>query len=361
MKIALFCQSIISDYNLDAIPFLRGVITELQSRGHETQVFETRDNVAYLSALKECGKTAISEFKRYYPDIITSFYQSSVAEIAEIVRDVDLVLVHSSADTDTIKLLAEIKKKFSYALVFYDTSNAVRLQNNEVVQELENYNLILASSSSLARVYKTLNINNNIFVWHLGADTKIYQPRFGKKDTEVVLFANITEETDLAAVEEFFIEPVRYLRVKAKIFGCKAGKPLKQLIAKSAIKHEGWVPSFKTPLLYPNYITSIYLPALNDAPSAHLFHALACGSPLLSAVWEDNDALFNKGREFLWAKDGYEMKHYILEMMNSTLKEVIVSHGIRSINNRHSCKHRVNELEKILVETDVIKERIQAF
>ena len=40
MRIVLFCHSLVSDWNHGNAHFLRGVVRELMSRGHDVRVFE---------------------------------------------------------------------------------------------------------------------------------------------------------------------------------------------------------------------------------------------------------------------------------------------------------------------------------
>jgi spore maturation protein CgeB len=72
---------------------------------------------------------------------------------------------------------------------------------------------------------------------------------------------------------------------------------------------------------------------------------MACGIPLISAPWDDTEGLFTPGRDFLVARNGAEMRRHLRDVLHDTqLSESLVLHAFRTIHERHTCSHRVNEL-----------------
>ncbi|MDP1601767.1 MAG: glycosyltransferase, partial [Legionella sp.] len=76
--------------------------------------------------------------------------------------------------------------------------------------------------------------------------------------------------------------------------------------------------------------------------------ALACGIPLVSAPWDDDEGLFEPGVDYLVARDGQQMKQQLRAVLNEPELALALSlHGRRTILARHSCPHRVDELLEI--------------
>jgi spore maturation protein CgeB len=356
MKIGFFCESVIADYNNDSIYFLRGVVNELITRGHQVVVFEKENNSALVSVTREFGKTGVTEFKRIYPHIEAVFYKTgSLSELKPLLKDCQHIFVHNSAEKDLLPALLDIKTMTGCRLFYFDSSLPLFYQKNDY---LTGFDAVLASGTKLKDLYLA-NGFRKVFLWQEAVDTRVFQPRKAETEGQVVLISNWTDEDRSAEIDEFLIQPVKYLRVKARVYGAKYPRVLKKQLTDAGIEYAGWAPSFKAAEIYARFVTTIFLPgseSVNECPlNGGALLPLACGIPMISAGWKDQEKQLNRGRDFLFAKDGYEMKHYILEMMNSTLKEVITGHGIKSVNMRHTCTHRVNELDKILESIGIEK------
>jgi spore maturation protein CgeB len=82
-----------------------------------------------------------------------------------------------------------------------------------------------------------------------------------------------------------------------------------------------------------------------------VFEALACGIPLICAPWEDAEKLFTPGKDFLVARDGNEMKKHMRALLtDKAMARELAEHGLRTIQQRHTCAHRVDELLQIYEE-----------
>src|SRR5262249_49806007 len=92
----------------------------------------------------------------------------------------------------------------------------------------------------------------------------------------------------------------------------------------------------------------IYFRAVPWVPPIRVFEALACGIPLVSAPWEDVEQLFDAGSDFLMARDGRDMKRKLrLILRDPVLAAELSARGLQTIQSRHTCAHRVNELLRI--------------
>lgn len=97
-----------------------------------------------------------------------------------------------------------------------------------------------------------------------------------------------------------------------------------------------------------------YVESLPGIPTIRPFEALACGIPLLSAPWNDVEGLFTPGKDFRFAANKAEMKSLIQRVLtDDDLVRDQTTHGLQTIQERHTCAHRVDELYSICAELGV--------
>src|SRR5215216_867054 len=75
VRIVMFYHSLISDWNHGNAHFLRGVVSELQSRGHSVSVLEPSDAWSREQLVREHGPDAIEAFYRAYPELRSRQYR----------------------------------------------------------------------------------------------------------------------------------------------------------------------------------------------------------------------------------------------------------------------------------------------
>ena len=130
-----------------------------------------------------------------------------------------------------------------------------------------------------------------------------------------------------------------------------------QQVADSGLRYRGWLANFDVPAAFHRHRFTVHVPrrfyrtGLPGIPTIRVFEALACGIPLISAPWFDCERLFSPGRDFLMAKDPEGM----LEAMQAVthdeaLARELAQAGRSTIERRHSCAHRVDELLEICHE-----------
>ncbi|HEY0730056.1 MAG TPA: glycosyltransferase, partial [Pyrinomonadaceae bacterium] len=65
----------------------------------------------------------------------------------------------------------------------------------------------------------------------------------------------------------------------------------------------------------------------------------------------DAEHLFTPGRDYLVARSGHEMKQLIRKVLSHpSLASDLATHGLNTINERHTCAPRVDELLAIYAE-----------
>jgi spore maturation protein CgeB len=360
MKIAFFYHSLVSDWNHGNAHFLRGVASELMRRGHHVVIYEPHDSWSARNLLAEQGVQPFLEFERQFPKLRSHRYDPGNFNLERALEDIDLVLVHEWNDPQLVSSIGQHhRRKQSYTLLFHDTHHrSVTAPEQMGRYDLSSYDGVLAYGTAIRDVYLRHNWCHRVWTWHEAADTRVFQP--GERSNfegDFVWIGNWGDDERTAEVREFFIEPVRALKVRAKAFGVRYPAAALQLLHEAGIEYGGWIPNYRVPEVFARYRITLHIPrrpyvqALPGIPTIRPFEALACGIPLICSPWSDIEGLFAAGRDFLVARDGAEMKKHIQALLtDKQMARDIAANGLKRVRARHTCAHRVDELFTILAE-----------
>src|SRR3978361_358089 len=84
MRFILYTHSLVSDWNHGNAHFLRGVLRELQARGHATLALEPEDGWSRANLLATQGGAAVQRFPRDFPDLCVRTYDAGFDHAAAI-------------------------------------------------------------------------------------------------------------------------------------------------------------------------------------------------------------------------------------------------------------------------------------
>jgi spore maturation protein CgeB len=357
MRIAMFYQSLVSDWNHGNAHFLRGIASELQARGHEVHIFEPQDSWSRMNLLQDAGPGAIDDFHRAFPDLSSTTYSIDQLLVDEWLDGVDLALVHEWNDPRLIAAIGDYARHNSgIRLLFHDTHHRAITAAHELARfDLTEYHSVLAYGRSLKEAYERRGWGKQVYVWHEAADIRTFYPR--KSDLtlgDVIWIGNWGDEERSEELREYFIHPVASLSLKAHAYGVRYPNSAVRELEAASIVYGGWLPNFRVPEIFSSFRTTIHVPrrpytqALPGIPTIRPFEALACGIPLISAPWQDTEGLFRVGRDFLMARNGSEMRKHLQDVLNdSSLAQNLAASGLETIRKRHTCRHRVDELLNI--------------
>lgn len=364
MKIVLFCHSLLSDWNHGNAHFVRGVVTELQARGHDVAAYEPRDAWSLENLRREpLGQAALDGLKTAYPTLssVIREYDLATLDLDAALRDADMVLVHEWSDHDLVRRIGEHRAGHGegYALFFHDTHHrAVSEPESMAAYDLRHYDGVLAFGNVLRQRYLDNGWTRRVWTWHEAADPRVFHPLDGvPKERDLVWVGNWGDDERTAELGEFLLEPVKSLQLRARVHGVRYPDAAKAALADAGIEYAGWLPNYQAPGAFAEARVTVHVPrrpyveALPGIPTIRVFEALACGIPLVSSPWQDAENLFTPGKDFLYARDGHEMRTQLKRVLSEpSLAEDMTAHGLATIRARHTCAHRVDELLAIYDE-----------
>lgn len=360
MRIVIFCHSITSDWNHGNAHFLRGVSTELVSRGHRVAICEPRDAWSTRNLIADQGAGPIRQFHLAYPALSGSRYDLATIDLDRELDAADLVLVHEWNDPELIRRLGEHRARSRrYRLLFHDTHHRAASDAQAMRRfDLRNYDGVLAFGRVLRDLYLHNAWTERAWTWHEAADTRIFAPLSrSRPGADLVWIGNWGDEERNVSLREFLIEPARDLGLKAAAYGVRYPETALHELDEAGIEYRGWLANFEVPRMFAQFKVTVHVPrgfyvsALPGIPTIRVFEALACGIPLISAPWDDAEDLFDVGADFLMAHDGGDMRRKLrLVLRDDLLAGELASSGLRAIRNRHTCAHRVDELMSIYAE-----------
>src|SRR5437763_1506728 len=110
MKIVMFYHSLRSDWNHGNAHFLRGIVADLISRGHQVAVYEPGDGWSSQNLIKQHGHEPILKFESAYPGLSSTEYQASNLDLDQALDGAQLVLVHEWNSAELIQRLGQHRK-----------------------------------------------------------------------------------------------------------------------------------------------------------------------------------------------------------------------------------------------------------
>jgi spore maturation protein CgeB len=365
MKIAMFYHSLVSDWNHGNAHFLRGIVAELLSRGHDVRVYEPADGWSLQNLIREYGEWPLEGFRSAYPGLESTRYDLNSLDLNAELEETDLVLVHEWNDPQLIRELGEHRASgMGYLLLFHDTHHRSVTERHKLpVGALSNYDAVLAYGGVLRDLYLAEGWIGRAWTWHEAADTRVFHPIEGSEpDRDLVWIGNWGDGERDAELREFLLTPVKSLRLRARVYGVRYPAEVLYDFSRIGIEYGGWLPNYQAPEIFGRFKLTVHIPrrpyveALPGIPTIRVFEALACGIPLVCAPWEDVEGLFTPGADYLVASDSHEMNRAIAALLNDREMALqLAEHGRRTILSRHTCAHRVDELLEICEELNAAR------
>jgi spore maturation protein CgeB len=361
VRVAYFTHSLASCWNHGNAHFLRGVITELEERGHEVVVHEPRSSWSKANLVHDHGEAPLASFREAFPTLRTHLYDYENVDPDELLDGVDLGIVHEWTEPWLVGALGRVRARSRrLRLLFHDTHHRIVTAPHELQRyDLSSYDGVLAYGQVIAELYA--HQGYEAWTWHEAADTRVFSPLPAiEQRGDLVWVGNWGDGERTAELHEFLLRPARKLRLRGSVFGVRYPPEAARAVEKSGLTYRGWVANHRVPEIFAEHRMTVHVPRrpyrerLPGIPTIRPFEALACGIPLVTAPWDDVEGLFTPGRDFLVARDGKEMVALLRELRaDDGLARALAEHGLRTIRSRHTCGHRVDELLAICAEVGV--------
>lgn len=363
MRIALFCHTLLSDWNHGNAHFLRGICSELVARGHEVRVFEPSDAWSLDNLIRHEGRGSLTRLRSVYPFLDPVRYDLASLDLEMALDGIDLALVHEWNPPELIERLSRFRLRGSKTrLLFHDTHHRMVTAPEEMARyDLSGFDGVLAFGAILRELYLQRGLTKRAWVWHEAADTNVFRPLpFAGTKRSLVWIGNWGDEERTAELREYLFEPCRALKIEGTVHGVRYPEAALAELRRFGLDYRGWVPNFEVPEVLAQHRLSVHVPrkpyaeALPGIPTIRPFEVMACGVPLVSAPWDDSEGLFVEGRDYLVARSGKEMRDLVRSLLSDeALAKSIADSGRERILERHGCVHRVDELLAIASELGI--------
>jgi spore maturation protein CgeB len=365
LHIALFCHSLVSDWNHGNAHFLRGLMRELVRLGHRVRCYEELSSWSLANLMRcegERGIEAVDLFHHSYPELDVRFYKSSEPGLARFLRnelrDVHVVLLHEWNQPHLVNSVLSLKQKFGFVALLHDTHHRAYTAAREILKfDLHRLDGVLAFGEALRRIYADGFGVARAWTFHEAADAGHFLPLSCRKEIDLVWVGNWGDEERSRELQEFLIEPAAQLHGSVVLHGVRYPAHALEILKKANIDYRGYLPNLRTPEVFARSMLTVHVPrrqyanGLAGIPTIRVFEALACGIPLLCSPWKDEERLFRPGEDYLVVNDGREMQGEIHRLLHDeSARRQMAENALQTIRRSHTCAHRARQLIEILEE-----------
>jgi spore maturation protein CgeB len=358
MRLVMFYHSLVSDWNHGNAHFLRGIVAELEARGHRVRVLEPAASWSRDHLIREHGTEALARFHEAYPGLTSHQYSCESLDLDQELDGAELVLVHEWNEHRLVEAIGRHRaRNGGYHLLFHDTHHRSLTDRASMARyRLENYDGVLAFGEVIRQRYLAEGWAQRVWTWHEAADIRRFFPQPAPAPLgDLVWVGNWGDEERTAELEQFLIRPVEALGLKARLYGVRYPDDALHRLSRAGIEYAGWLPNYEVPTVFAGFKVTVHVPrrpyveALPGIPTIRVFEALACGIPLVCSPWDDAEHLFSPGEDYQVARDGAEMQQHLAALLADPEAAVAMARqGRNTILRRHTCGHRVDELMTIM-------------
>lgn len=350
LKIVIIGLSITSSWGNGHATTYRGLVRELEKRGHKI-LFLERD-VPWYAAHRDLPNPPYGRTELY-----SSFDELKV-RFDEEVKNADACIVGSYVP-EGVKVGEWVTKTAKGVSAFYDIDTPVTLTKLErgeadylTPELIPHYDLYLSFTGG-----PTLERLENKFgspaarPLYCSFDPEIYFPNTSEKKWDLGYMGTYSDDRQ-PTVEELLIEPAqRASDFKFVVAGPQYPASIDWASNIERIEHlpPAEHTDFYNAQRFTLNVTRTDMIEAGYSPSVRLFEAAACGAPVISDYWEGLDTFFEFGKEILVAFNSDD----VLKILNETSEAERRAIGERArerVLREHTAAHRAAELENYIFE-----------
>jgi spore maturation protein CgeB len=350
LKIVIIGLSITSSWGNGHATTYRGVVRELEARGHDI-LFLERDQEWYASN-RDLPKP---------PYCRTALYDSAKElkdRFAGDIRNADLVIVGSYVQEGA--LIGDwVTRTAEGATAFYDIDTPVTMAN------LARGDLDYLSAALVPRYQMYLSFTGGPMLRHIerhfgspmarplycSVDTTLYYPEAKEVKWDFGYMGTYSDDRQ-PALDELLLEPARrWGKGRFTVAGPQYPKRFRwpsnvqRFTHLSPSKHRAFYNAQRFTL----NVTRADMVEAGYSPSVRLFEAAACGTPIISDDWEGLETFFTPNTEILISRSAEESLHYLLHVPEQERQRLGAAARHRVLT-AHTAKHRALELEGYALE-----------
>jgi len=358
MRIAVFCPSLMSDWRHGSAHFLRGLVAELLTRGHDVRTYAPVNAWSYAALIGD--DESADAVRRVYPRLEPVRYHLRTFDAARDLHEPELILVHAWNDPTLVARLGAYRAdRAGCRLLFYDAHHRYLTRPEAMAPyDLSACDGVLAGGQVLGDHYLRDGRVRRAWVFHEAADVRVFHPLDDEPTTgELIWVGNGGDEARRIDLHTFLLGPIVALKLTSTVFGAGYSDDTLAALTAGGIRYGAWLPNVRVPRQFARHRVTVHIPgrshtaALPGVPTSRPFEAMACGIPLISAPWEDREGLFTAGEDYLVARDGEQMKAHLRAVLSdAALARSLAAHGRQTILRRHTCAHRADQLMAICRE-----------
>lgn len=364
LNIALFCHSLVSDWNHGNVHFLRGLMRELVRLGHRVRCYEELGSWSLSNLMRnegERGIDAIDHFRKNYPELDVRFYRSEGLNhlLQQELRETDVVLLHEWNDPFVVNSVLALKAQYGFIALLHDSHHRAYSRAGEILKfHLHLLDGVLAFGEAVRRIYLDGFGLSRAWTFHEAADIEHFRPIPQHKEIDVIWIGNWGDEERTRELNEFLVEPAAALSGrKVVVHGIRYPESALLGLQEAGIEYRGYLPNLWSPEAYGKSRITIHVPrrlyvnGLTGIPTIRVFEALACGIPLICSSWTDAEHLFHPGEDYAVVHDGDQMTSELKFLLgDDKARQQMAEQGLKTIHARHTCAHRARQLISICEE-----------
>lgn len=357
MKIAYFSHALTSCWNHGNAHFQRGLLHELQALGHTVAAYEPAESWSRQNLISDQGTSALADFRKFFPSLDVARYEGP-EDVPAALQGAQLVIVHEWTDPAIVAAIGRYAAGTpGLTTLFHDTHHrAVSDPASMRAYDLSAYDGVLAFGQSLADKYARQGWGARAFVFHEAADTRLFRPSsIPLSDRRgAIWIGNWGDGERTREIETYLLRPAHDAGLTLDIHGVRYPNHAKAMLQSFGARYRGWIANARVPQAFATHRLTVHVPrrfyttVLPGIPTIRVFEALACGIPLISAPWSDNEGLFRPGIDFLTAATADEMRRAMRAIAaDDGLACQLTGHGWQRIREHHTCRHRAQQLLSI--------------
>lgn len=353
LRIVILGLSITSSWGNGHATTWRGLVRELERRGHDVTFLE-RDRPWYAD---NRDLPAPPYGRTFLYDSLDELFET----FSDTVRQADVVMVGSFVP-DGVQIGRWVVQTATGLTAFYDIDTPVTLEKLEsgdfeyIDPDLvRGYDIYLSFTGGplLRRLERSFGARRAAPLF-CSADPEVHRPVPSlPAATQWTLGYLGTYSPDRQVqLDELLLKPARLLPSARFVV---AGPQYPEISWPTNVQYIDHIPpakhcAFYCTQRYTLNVTRAQMVSVGWSPSVRLFEAAACGVPIISDFWAGLDMFFTPGREILIARSSDDVVRILQELPEYERRQIAVR-ARRRVLSEHTAARRAEELESILLSS----------